>query len=69
MDTHNGDDKAKGEVEGYKELIEGASGTSKERIEETSESYRERIHQCRRSNEDPLPEIGGRIFPIFDAGF
>ena len=69
MDTHNSNDNAKGEVEGYKELIEGASGTSEKRVEETGESYCERIHQCRRSNEDPLPEIGGRIVPIFETSF
>ena len=56
VDAQNGDENAKGEVEGYKELIEGASRASKESIKNAGKGDGEDIHRRRRPKQQPLPQ-------------
>ena len=69
MDTEDGDDDAEDQIKCDKELVERARLAREEAIHQSRERDGEGIHARGRSNEDPLPEIGVGVFPVFEAGF
>jgi hypothetical protein len=69
VDTEEGDDDAKDEIECDEELVERARLAREEAIHQSCERDGERIHARGGSNEDPLPEVRVGVFPVFEAGF
>ena len=69
VDAEDGDNDAEDEIECDEELVERARLASEEAIHQSRERDGEGIHARSRSDEDPLPEIRVRVFPVFETSF
>lgn len=69
VDARDGDDDAQREVHRDEEAVECAAGAGEEPVQQSRKCDARGVHGRGGADENPLPEIRARVFPVFQAGF